>query len=539
MPADPINYTYAPGASLVVAGDSYPVAAFTLELAVTGIPKVVIQIDPFHIEGDAATPALAPNLGDLVASWKKLQDALYSDNRSVQLDFDAQRERSSNAPGNYDRLQEFSINGWIMTSAGMRNVGSRGGFAVVVEAVHPFHQFQESSAYLLSTGKEAKITPDAITGSATAGSSPNVFDALVSAMLAYYDVHAAADRIPEFDNSNYDAVVADYRSMIDFLEEYMQWDPDWEGEGIPCAQLWPADLKDYVLYSLIDYVRAASNSSSWDRFVHTICAHWFLALIPTFDEEKLRIRPLEPWSAHAMEIYDSDIVNIDLPAVDPTPIKGITGMFSGVSTNASVTFGLNAKGEQVANLEQVSVVEESLGGRIHVLQLPSWVSGTLNTAAAARAGEFLPTGEGEVTHATEQNSSSNSGEPQSEVDTEDFDGIITEVLPAVAKELFLENYRVHYQLSLTTRLLIKVDGAKTPNKYLMPGFVARLSPNPEISGESDPLLDFYVTKVVHSVNCQQGQASTQIIGSFVHQSDKPDLPNFDMTKGVASNAVYG
>ena len=537
MPKGPLDYTYAPGATIEVVGVKLPVAGFSLELVSTGIPKLVIQVDPFHQEGADVTQALAPQLGNFVRTWKRLQDALQGGNRELSFDFDAQKERADGAPENYDDLQKFKLDGWVMTAAGMRDVGPTGGFAVVIEAMHPAYQFQESTAFLQSTGKEVKIQPSEI-------AQTNVFEALISAMRAYHSVHEMGERIPELHGDDYEQVVQDFSTMIDNLEDYIVWDPDWSGGGIPAAGLWPKELEQVVLYSLVDYVRAASNSASWDRFIHSICAQWFLSLLPTFAEPKLRIRPLEPYQLHTMDLYDHDIVSMTLPAVDPAPIKGVMGTFSDLLTAGALSFGTTAEGERILHKDQVSVVEPTLSGKILNLQVPAWVSGAIDTAAAVRAGDFLPDegenskGEIPLSYGSEQNSSSSDTEPQEEVDVEDFKKIITDVLPAIGKELFLENFRNYYQVSLTTRLLIKTEDAQTPGGYLLPGFVARLQSTPENSDNAQALLDFYVIKVVHSVNCQQGKASTQILGSFIHDADKPTLAKFDMYDGVAYNALY-
>jgi hypothetical protein len=145
------------------------------------------------------------------------------------------------------------------------------------------------------------------------------------------------------------------------------------------------------------------------------------------------------------------------------------------------------------------------------------------------------TGE-ELTHITVNNASSAPAGTLGSLDNS-FKNDSYTASEALAKELFLENYRLHYQLATNGRLLIRSKESKLPGNWILPGYVMRLVERTKSEKtQNRGILDFFVTQVVHSVDCQNNQVSTQLGGSYIHEIDAPDLKA--IKKGVASNVMY-
>ena len=94
-----------------------------------------------------------------------------------------------------------------------------------------------------------------------------------------------------------------------------------------------------------------------------------------------------------------------------------------------------------------------------------------------------------------------------------------------AKYTYLQRFRSQVQLQLRCRLLFTSLGSKIDpvggRGYIIPGNVIRIKDTGALSvGMEGPTMptdvfDFYCTNVVHSVDCQSGQVSTQISGRHV------------------------
>jgi hypothetical protein len=537
---DPEQWVYKPDAKLTVLGIPVPVSGFVLYLSANGIPRLSVTIDPFHVWEDPREPAKAPTLAVFARRWRALQEAIRSrTNRLIQFKFDAGLASGAEVP------QKFELKDWIMVSAGFTEIQARGSFALVIEAVHPLYEFQESSAHMLGTGVQHEIQFNEVSGS-------NVHELLIKTMRAYLLRHendvlaipTATD--PDYTDTAVDmkSVREEYRKMIDILEAKLIWDPTFDGRGLPTKPL--KLLEDITKYGAVEYVKSIDNAGSWDWFIRGFCTEWFLTVIPTFYAEKLALRPIEPWLGYKMRIYDTDISGMTLPAVDPTPIKGIQGLFDS-SAMASIEYANWHEGEEFTSKEEISWTEPLLG-RYLTMGMPGWLRGLVINQQARDAGKSSPSSNnisGSVTYVT-GNTAADEGP-----------GTLGTVNPAylkeqdlamkvACKELFLENYRQFFQLTLMCRLFMKSDLSMLPDKWILPGFVMRLLPNPDALPASTgaprddvldkPIIDFFVTQVVHSVDCHSGTANTQIAGSYIHEPDAPMLKAIQA--GVGRNPFY-
>ena len=527
----PEDHTYRPHAIATAGGSRLPVTSFKLQLTAAGIPRLVIRVDPFHKLDDPVDVAQAPGLSTFIDRWSAFQELILSaDNRNIDFEF--------RGYGSKDKKQNISLSKWIILSAGFSDVRASGGFAFVIEAVHPMYEFQESTAHLLGSAVEGKLPVGAVTGE-------NVLAALISGAEAYLEKHSDDNISSEVNKDKcYISVIDDYKNMVKILKERLKWGTG-SDQGFPDGGL-SADVFKRIPYGVVEYAKSLNNAGSWDWLVRTFCAHWLLTIIPTYWSDKLIMAPLEPWQKHKMLIYDTDMVSVNLPAVDPTPIRGIVGLFSPSILNSAEYSGYRDGNSKILR-EAISTVIKDMKGRTLMLGMPGWINSMLVDNAVSASEYCAPTPKN-INEILSYGMSNNADDFKGggSIDSEDLDAVMEPdngILKLLSRELFLENYKMHYQISMRCRLMIKSDNATTPDNYIVPGYVLRIQADPDLAGsEGKPLVDFYVTKVVHHVDCANRSASTEIGGSFVHASDTPTLTdlsgNVVIDKGIAKNAMY-
>lgn len=522
----PEQWTYAPYAEATVLGEDVPVSSFTLELADNGVPKLVFVIDAFHLLGTPATPAMAPGVGSFVQRWNQLQTAIQSrNNRKIDFIFDAR--------GKEDTIQKFQLQGWIMTSAGFTDIRARGGFSLVIEAMHPLYAFQEATPHLMGAGSEAKeklfeYIKDNIYDTFTNGMSAYLgfFEESQLAIDAKRDVDFIG-KVGLFGNGPI-STYAEYTKQIKDLTTHLIWDPTWDGgkfPGFPTLGLvFEEHGVNHIGHATWPYITQFIHSGSWDWFVHTFLSQWLLHIRPTFWKDHLYIRPIEPWEPYKILIQDTDIDYIELPAVDPSPLRGILSNVDDGPQTSSAEWTIIRDGEAHVSREECSYVDIALIGRQQSMDMPNWIK-MITHLATQHLSEYHVPKPKKIENGHYMNDANceiaqgGTGSMKRDWVDDRYRGY-----KGCLQELFLENYRQFYQVALTGRLMIKLQSkgasnADTPENYVLPGFVLRIRPNPDIEGNGkQPLVDFFVTKVVHTVDCQRASVSTKISGSHVRPS---------------------
>lgn len=523
----PEQWTYRPIASVTILGKTVPVSSFSLTLTMSGIPKLMASIDPFHLVGATPQIAKAPGVDSFTATWRTLQAAIRNDEqRKVTFNFDAR--------GTIDH-QAFTLTDWLLTGAGFSDVRASGYFMMTIELVHPLFAFQESTPHLVGSAVQGEIPFEAVKGD-------DLLKSLSGAMRAYLSKFSKTSLGLEIaKDEDYIAgeksMVLAYAKMISALENHLKWDPTWTGPKFPVAPF-STSLVDVIPYGLVEYVKSMNSAGSWDWFVHTFCAHWFLCIVPSFYKKELYLRPIEPWQAPKMTIYDTEVSKLDLPATDPMPVKGVMGIASMPSVEGPITWSAFQESQVQTTQEAMAHQEPSLTGSDLSLLLPSWIEGLLFYKAAKMAGLSAPTGDNilNVSFSVANNASDPTAGTLGTVYMEHTKALL-KAAKVVARELFLENYRLHYQVSITSRLLIRSASSKLENNWVLPGYVMRLQADKNLPGsQGRPLLDFLVMQVVHSVDCMNRYASTQINGAYVHEAGEPNIKA--IIKGIAPNVMY-
>ena len=514
----PEDWVYKPAALLQIFGLFVPVSGFTLSLQANGIPRLIVRVDAFHLLGAPPEPATAANMSSLVARWNLVRTAISSKTRR-RINF------KFAAPSAADKLQNFLLSGWIMTSAGFPRVSAQGGeMHFEIEAVHPMYEFQESPAFLLGSGVQGRIKPSKI-------AKTNVLAALVSALREYgakhddttLSIHAAGDS--EYVST--EKIIDAYKNIADILGKRLEWyNPS--GAGV-LPDKPNTSLDSHIPYSTVEYVKSLGNAGSWDWLVRSFCAQWLLTIYPRVEGDKLGIGPFNAWQTPAMEIYDTETSFVRLPPADPNPVRGVLGLIDGKNAFPSIGWTTLPEGEKQQRREEISFVDEDLRGRILSFAMPGWLHQLPISATAKSGSTNAPYGTNEITY-TSGGTANTSDKDRPSLTASQWDDMLKK-MRLLAQELFRENYRLHYQVALAGRLMIKLPNAKTIGKFVLPGYVMRLSAT-DSENKKEPLVDFYVTKVVHSVDCQNAKASTEIGGSFVRAPGEPNIP-------VGNNLMYG
>jgi hypothetical protein len=360
----PVQQLYRPTASLRVMEQDVPVSSFTLFLATGGVPKLEVVIAPFHLQGSKGQIAYEPGIWAFAWRWQKLQEVA-RDKTKRQVTF------TFNANGVEDDLQNFTLENWILTGAGISDVQARGSFKLKLDIMHPLYAFQEATAHLLGSGVQQGFDLRDV------GKASNVYEALIACMDTYATKHNQANEARQSagDTTAHDAGAAfiqDYNSMIDTLRNHLEWDPDWTGLGFPTGPF-TTDLDSIIPLKVMDYVALLNNASSWDWLIRSFCSHWLLQVIPTFYAAKLRLRPFEPWQPYSMTLYDTDISHMEFPPVDPLQIKGVMGYVDAPDSTGALSYVMFPKGDAQTKQEVVRHDETALTGSVLSLVIPAWM----------------------------------------------------------------------------------------------------------------------------------------------------------------------
>ena len=319
--------------------------------------------------------------------------------------------------------------------------------------------------------------------------------------------------------------------LIDALDTHLVW----EGPGWPDAPF--TTLGTYLPQTLQAYVANIQNETPWDWFAHTIVSDWNLSMRCTYWKTALTVSAYAPWEASTMSVTDADVSDFTLQPVDPGPIAGIICLNAGAQITGYTALE-REQGIAADFTDGQAHVEATLPGAIGHLRLPYWMTGLIvaynainspTTAFTGQPGVSLPMSGSEAL--------GDLGPVPLTILDEMKAG-----LEIFCKQAFCMQYRDLTQISLTCRLMLNtltgIDG------YITPGYVCAFDADPAAAAEAGlssdleggTLVKFFVTTVVHTVDCVGKRASTDIQGQYVHRGQGPNLDAINA--GVAPNYLY-
>ena len=516
------------------ADQGWEVSAFTLILQENGIPTARLTLDPGHWAGEDVEPATTATLGRLVEWHDALQVAAQAKEKaSFQMDIVT----------NFKVEQAVRLDDWIVTAAGMTGISATGGFALEVEIQHPICITNYTGLNLGSF-----VAPPNMTNVASSDIVAAFVDGINKYATTETDLKTLQSSGCGATNSiDLPAIVADYKSKLTktaaALVETLEWKPALAGA---CEhEPWPLDLSCFTSMeqlladTLAEYVSGGIDGNIWELLVRHLCPQWQVSVLPTWWMQKLIMTPFTPWGEPSLTVVDTDISDINLPGVDPAPVAGVICHYQVPGQGGDMT-ALTDRGSdrEIVTEALIYAPEGKPDGTYVDFSVPAWLN-TLRMKLGGKDGSktnhAAKEAEGKLKFASSlgNNAQVNSESSDSYVDVLDT---LRGAAYYFANQAFLTMYRQMMQITLTTRLLFKSEGSSLVGNWIVPGQICRVEAGSEenLPEAGKVFVDFYVTNVIHIVDCQAGNAHTEIDGRYV----RPKGGFADVAENGTCNALY-
>ena len=504
-------YQITDGYVKIASVGKMPVSAFSLMLTHNGIPALRINTVPKEYKTDKPSQdgeADVASLDEFVNWYNKLAEASEDTSKRVS-DFYFQAVSSGGD------TQELDLKGWLLTAVGYGGLSASGAMQLSLELVHPAKKINECAVnfFGLIDNSDAFL-PFNISGT-------DVYAGMVKTLELYSKSSTAFSSA--ISDPEYKIMQQKFENAREAFGQHIKWNDAKHG--------WPDDslseISEYIPYALWDYVWSIHSATLWDGFVHHIVDDWHVSIRPTYWETALTMEPYAPWAAAELSISSNDISDLTLPPADPQNVSGAITLASAPELGSFTAF-VNPQAAALGESDAAIWLEaDTIGGAIVSFTPPPWYFRALTYSGQAANGGALGS-----------NTDNNSNMPMSATGSvADLTNISPDVLlyiqnhlKAFARENFVESFRRMFEVSVMTRLMITYGDDED---HVHPGIVHDIKTE---SGRT--LLTYFATRVIHTVDCVNKQAYTQITGSYLRREGGPTnitaIPG-----GSVDNILYG
>jgi len=477
-----------------VAGRELAAQEATISLGVNAIPSIELNCAPIPSKG---------NIGPLNAYVLKPTLSQYAE---MYQDLSEKAEKLSE-PGNIsiklsgDMTDSLSLNGWILSGAGLSGVGATEAPYLSVIFQHPICQLTKVGSTYETPKKDLSMSLDAATEAGT--------DFLDIISKAYDFIRKVGDSAfwPCPPGYNQPKMFRQKLGVSPFdPREYLVWKSGPKGSTDLFLAGGDAGAKKCVARSIGRMAFSGSGgSSTWD-LISGSAGSLLLSVTQddsnNFTTKKLVLEPAQPWKADWIYI-DQEVCNsIDLPGMDPFRIIGVMstklGAYAGPINTGLLKNGNQLKKDPVTDILYVPVKDATdADGRIMKTAAPSILDSAFRRDAVK--GKNITTGMVEM----------------STLKMEGYNGAVGKYCKAVY-EMSAASMK---QANVTTALMFNAGGKK-----ILPG--RRCC----IQAEGKDLYNGYIRSVVHRLSVNGGN-STHIAMSYLspkagfHVGEQVVIPN--------------
>ncbi len=495
--------------------DISSIVEFQLEAQANGIPTITLLVDAGY-SGQANAPVVADHmtLGDA----RSVVDTCMSMVRTAgaTLSFSV-TVRSTGMGGS--ETQTLSLSGWMLTDVSLSPIQERGVCTASLTFMHPICKSHFGGAVpgLLSRP---------ISYASLAGDNP--LSVFVEALGLYgAEAERETPREPSVDGApDQQAIRASLLGRLAKAKADLESSLAWSGGGLPAEAQLP-EWGDAHRAGLAVYAAPSGGTSVFQRFTRGLVPECSLAIGGDFTAQKLEVGPFRPWADATTSIADSDIVSMQFPKHDPTPLSGVRLWATDSADGLPYSFHRD-EGQSAGYPSDVFYVPASelsaeyMYGPIQQFQEPTWLAEVrefeMMRVSNARSDAKGATDNALVTAASvarDGTASFGSGDTaQASVD-------YASALLACGKAYYETSLMKDWVFEVTARLMFRSGGA-----MLCPGRVVSIK-----SGGKEAIAG-YVLSVVHAVSVASGVARTVVTCSHPRFGGRP--------AGVTSggNALY-
>lgn len=529
MPADIADKLYYfQDFKCAVAGVDYAVMSVVLAMQESGIPTVVLTINPK--DNPNAADISTASVEEFSAWHSKLQAKANTTEGKVDLSFSVKSKSET---------QEISLKDWQLTQVGFDNIAASGGFNAKLVIQHPVYAATNAVLAMLDTYYDSGI-----------GDSLTKSD-IVTMILASMDKYLK-QKNPNTEKEEEGSIVSESATTINaeavkaidvvlhkkavaalkVLKDHLEWDPDYKGGNTPFPGVEGFD--DHLALSGLEVGAYLIDRASPYHTFMSMAGQMILTTRGAFNNDKLRVRPFEPWAASELKIKVDELSQIALPVYSVNAVSGVVTMGS----ERTIVVSNAADGSVKGQAEQGPTVifggylamADRVDGYVRSINMPDWITAF---AAGDPAGPALANQGGQN---SDPGITASGKDPDVDNSTLEFSETLETMLNAYGHDDFWRGFRADVTVSAGLKLTLAKDG-----KPLRPGIVVDL-----VSSDDKVVLTCYIISVQHTISVQDAQAYTSIVGSYVRGPEgvgsgdtRVYNPGSPVTSAIYSKTVKG
>jgi hypothetical protein len=511
------------------------------------IPIVRVTVDPAHEYfsgpvGSFNSPDATEATLSRIIEWHKKFQTWSVQKKPADFHLIVTRKEDPDIPGDGTVEQTLDLKNWVLTGAGIKGASASGNFALEVELSHPLAGCDNSPAVLSGFKQMVEFRPS------EAGWA-DIPTALVEIMRKYATYKrcltdeglwgSSATGCPEIEppeDSIREKLTKQVKAAADIVDKHLKWNAagyDGSYTEWPVEECFAPMLQELQL-CLSDQIIGNADATPYEILMNVICPTWGTILVSTYwadsaGDQKLELRPFSPWMRDQVKIVSTDVADVQMPGVDPAPVAAIIEQHQGVMSAGEFSVYIKHAddngfiSDEIAYMPEKIVNSDEWGGRVYHLMPPTWCMMT-GVKEGGKKGDKTnqKTAESDRKLATGANSSV-LAPSNIETSTTRIANRLERVRSAIwshCKYTFMSKFRQGVSTRLSCRLLITSPDSTLPGNHVIPGHVFQLVdaiPDFAVTGSTlpEPIFDFYCDGVVHSMDCQNGHASTEITGKYV------------------------
>lgn len=463
-----------------------------LSAATNSVPQVTLLVDV--AAGDQGEASEAVSLSNARTAFDNLRSIVRTDGATLSLSVTCRVD----GPGGSES-QSLSLSGWLLTDVALSPIQRRGVCTASLTFQHPLCKAHLGGAV------PALV---AISPSLVGIEDGNPFAVFIRALRLY----EAAQREAQLP-----AAIPGASSPAEMREQLLQRlskatsdlesTLTWTHGGLP-AFGYLAGWGDLLCKGLAVYASPSGGNSVLQALLGGMVPECSLAVGGDFTQGQLEIGPFEPWASSSLTISDSDIVTLDFPQTDPSPISGVRMVMSATDGSQGVSYhpigcqmGEGARPAETFYVPTSELEAAYLYGPIQQFAEPSWMVSMANHEHAQFGGEAsdastAPSGMLQTASTTPRGGGvsfgSGSGGVSSSID-------YAQALLACGKAYYETSLMKDWAFTVTARLMFSTQGG-----VICPGRVMGVTAG---SGE---VLAGYVVGVEHVISVASRAATTRV-----------------------------